>query len=161
MQPSKFRTPRLELVLEDTEAVLARIDALPAADRAQVSPAWLEQLQSTPPSPWTHGFAIQEPLSGETVGNCAFKGPPNEAGLVEIAYAIDPEWQGRGYAKEAAAALVELAYQLGASVVIAHTLPETNASTSVLKSCGFEHRGEVVDPEDGLVWRWQHCPRAA
>jgi ribosomal-protein-alanine N-acetyltransferase len=141
--------------------VLARIEALPAADRAQVSPAWLEQLQSNPPSAWTHGFAIREPLSGKTVGSCAFKGPPNEEGLVEIAYAIDPEWQGRGYAKEAAAALVELAYQLGASVVIAHTLPETNASTSVLKSCGFEHLGEVVDPDDGLVWRWQHRPRSA
>jgi hypothetical protein len=25
----------------------------------------------------------------------------------------------------------------------------------VLRRCGFEQAGEVIDPEDGLVWRWQ------
>jgi RimJ/RimL family protein N-acetyltransferase len=158
MQPLILKSPRLELVLEDTQMVLARIEAWPAADRAQVSLSWLEQLQSNAPSPWTHGFAIRELPSGDAVGSCGFKGPPDEAGLVEIAYAIEPACQGRGYAKEAAAALVEFAYQFGASVVIAHTLPEAGPSTSILKSCGFEHVGEVVDPEDGPVWRWQHRP---
>jgi hypothetical protein len=30
-----------------------------------------------------------------------------------------------------------------------------NASSTVLRRCGFERAGEVIDPEDGLVWRWQ------
>jgi ribosomal-protein-alanine N-acetyltransferase len=34
------------------------------------------------------------------------------------------------------------------------TRPEYNASGRVLTACGFERTGEVVDPEDGLVWRW-------
>jgi ribosomal-protein-alanine N-acetyltransferase len=40
-------------------------------------------------------------------------------------------------------------------LVRAHTLPEPNASTRVLQKCGFVHVGEVMDPEDGRVWRWQ------
>lgn len=40
----------------------------------------------------------------------------------------------------------------------AHTLPERNASTSVLTKAGFEKLGEVVDPDDGLLWRWERDP---
>jgi RimJ/RimL family protein N-acetyltransferase len=40
-------------------------------------------------------------------------------------------------------------------VVRAHTLPELNASARALTKCGFKRVGEVVDPEDGLVWRWE------
>ena len=28
------------------------------------------------------------------------------------------------------------------------------AATRVLK-CGFRYTGEVIDPEDGLVWSWE------
>jgi len=157
MHPLILKTPRLELLLEDTEAVLKRIEELPDADRAEVSPAWIEQLRSNPPNAWTHGFTVREIVSGLVVGSCGYKGPPSEAGVVEIAYGIDPAWRGRGYAKEAAAALVQFAYQSGASMVLAHTLPESSPSTSVLKSSGFEYMGRVVDPEDGPVWQWKHC----
>jgi RimJ/RimL family protein N-acetyltransferase len=76
--------------------------------------------------------------------------------MVEIAYGIHPDQQGRGYATEAAAALVSYAFtQSNVRLIRAHTLPEPNASTRVLTKCGFKHIGEVVDPEDGLVWRWE------
>ena len=39
--------------------------------------------------------------------------------------------------------------------IIAHTLPETNASTRVLEKAGMTFVGEVIDPEDGRVWRWE------
>jgi RimJ/RimL family protein N-acetyltransferase len=52
--------------------------------------------------------------------------------------------------------LVELARRSAAvRRVIAHTLPETNASTRVLEKVGMTFVGEVMDPEDGRVWRWQ------
>jgi hypothetical protein len=35
------------------------------------------------------------------------------------------------------------------------TLPEENASNKALKRNGFGFAGEVDDPEDGLVWRWE------
>jgi RimJ/RimL family protein N-acetyltransferase len=70
-----------------------------------------------------------------------------------------PGSEGRGYATEAAAALVDFAQRdARVRVVRAHTLPERNASTRVLTKCGFELRGEVIDPEDGLVWRWERTP---
>jgi [ribosomal protein S5]-alanine N-acetyltransferase len=56
-------------------------------------------------------------------------------------------------------ALVEFAAaDQGVRIVRAHTLPERNASTRVLEKCGFEFTGEVVDPEDGPVWRWERPP---
>ena len=152
-------TASLRLVLETTESMLARIDALSPADRAQVSPAWLEQMRTSPPSAWTHGFAMVDRATNAAVGSAGFKGPPAD-GMVEIAYGVDPEYQGRGYAKEAAAALVDFAFSNGdVRVVRAHTLPEKNASTSVLTACGFEFLGQVMDPDDGLVWRWELAAR--
>ncbi len=54
-----------------------------------------------------------------------------------------------------AAALVEIARSLGSvTEVVAHTLPEANASTRILDRIGFACVGTVVDPEDGPVWRW-------
>ena len=90
------------------------------------------------------------------IGNVGFKGPPDERGMVEIAYGIVPAFQGRGYATEPAAAAVAFAFGYGrVHLVQAHTLPTPNASTRVLGKCGFVHSGEVVHPEDGLVWRWE------
>jgi len=150
-------TPRLRLVLESTESVLARIDALDPADRAEVSPDWLAQMRTSTPSAWTHGFAVVERATNASVGSAGFKGPPAD-GTVEIAYTVHPERRGRGYAKEAAAALVDFAFSNDdVQVVRAHTLPERNASTSVLTACGFELLGEVMDPEDGRVWRWERA----
>jgi [ribosomal protein S5]-alanine N-acetyltransferase len=94
--------------------------------------------------------------TGIAIGKCGFKGPPAADGVVEIAYGVDPDQQGKGYATEAAEALV--IYAFGDSrvrTVRAHTLPEGNASTRVLTKCGFRYIGEVIDPEDGLVWRWE------
>jgi RimJ/RimL family protein N-acetyltransferase len=76
--------------------------------------------------------------------------------MVEIAYGIVSDHQGKGYATEAAHALVDFAFRSGlVRLVLAHTLPESNASARVLIKCGFSHIGEVIDPEDGLIWRWE------
>lgn len=126
-----------------------------------VSPAWLTALRSaTGADPWRHGFFIVDPARREVVGTAGFKGPPGAEGVVEIAYGVAPEYQGRGYATEAASALVEFALNDSrVQTVRAHTLPEPNASTRVLTKNGFRHLGEVIDPEDGRVWRWE-LPRS-
>ena len=150
-------TERLDLVLESTEAVLARVEAMPAADRAEVSPDWLARLRaSAAASPWTHGFSMVERAGGAVVGSCGYKGPPGPDGVVEIAYGVEPSHQRRGYATEAARALVALAFDdRSVRLVRAHTKPGNGASDRVLARCGFVHVGEVVDPEDGLVCRWE------
>lgn len=158
--PLVIETSRLRLVLESTDAVLARIDRMSSGDRAEVSPEWLARMRDSSPTPWTHGFAIVERASRSNVGSCGFRGPPDEDGMVEIAYGIDEDQRGRGYAKEAAAALTDFALGAGARVVRAHTQPENGASAHVLVSCGFVPIGDVMDPEDGLVRRWE-LPRPA
>jgi len=93
------------------------------------------------------------------VGTCAYKGPPGPDGAVEIAYFTFPEYEGQGYATRMAALLTERAALSPAAVTVrAHTLPERNASARILEKLGFALLGEVVDPEDGQVWRWERAP---
>ena len=150
-------TENLELVLQSRDDVLTYLDSMPETDRAEVSPEWLARLDSAElASPWIHGFAIRQRADNEEVGRCGFKGPPEADGTVEIAYGIAPHHQGKGYATEAVMALTAFALEDEAvSTVRAHTLPKESASTSVLRKCGFELVGEVDDPEDGRVWRWE------
>jgi [ribosomal protein S5]-alanine N-acetyltransferase len=149
-----IETPRLTLVPQTVEQVRAMIVGMSAADRAEVSPAWLAMLDDPTVSAWTLGFSLVERESGAEVGTAGFKGPPAD-GIVELAYSVETALQGRGYATEAAAALANLALESGeVSVVWAHTLPGPNGSTRVLEKCGFRCWGEVSDPEDGVVWRW-------
>ena len=147
----------LTLILQSTEAILAWVDSLDEATRAEISPDWLDRIRtSTAPNPWTHGFTIVHRASGATIGNCAYKGPPDADASVEIAYGIDPEYQRRGFATEAAQALVDYALSSDeVRVVRAHTRPDGKASMRVLTKLGFTCIGEVLDPEDGLVLRWE------
>ena len=152
------QTPHLQLVPRSRDEVRADIEHMPPEMRKEVSPTWLAMLeQSAEIDPWIHGFTLIHQNSGTPVGSCGFKGPPDAAGMVEIAYAVHPEHQGKGYATEAAAALTSYALSSDqVRVVRAHTLPVNNASTRVLTKCGFQKIGEAIDPDDGLVWRWEH-----
>jgi RimJ/RimL family protein N-acetyltransferase len=159
MKPERLRTQSLTLVPLTKAETLAMIEAMSPEERAEVSPAWLAQLNaSATQDPWTHGFSIELRECGAVIGKAAFKGPPTADGVVEIAYGVDPDHQGKGYATEAAGALTAFALASGqVRTVCAHTLPEPNASTRVLTKCGFSFIGETIDPEDGLVWRWEKC----
>lgn len=112
-------------------------------------PAGIDELH------WGGYLAVDEDTR-EVVGSCAFKSPPTDEGAVEIAYFTYPGFEGRGYATSMARKLIALA-RGSATVkqIIAHTLPEPSASTRVLEKVGMSFVGEVIDPEDGRVWRWQ------
>jgi RimJ/RimL family protein N-acetyltransferase len=132
------------------------IDAMTSYEKAQLSADWLALFEaSTAADPWVHGFSAVHRDSGTVVGTGSFKGPPSH-GVVEIAYGISPHHRGKGYATEVAEALAAYAFSFSdVRTVRAHTLPEPNASTRVLAKCGFTRVGDVVDPEDGLVWRFE------
>ena len=127
------------------------------AEKAQLSADWLARLEhAMSVDPWILGFSFLRRDDNVVVGKGGFKGPPGDDGVVEIAYGIFPDHQGRGYATEGADALSAFAFSSGkVRVVRAHTLLEANASAQVLTKCGFLHIGQVIDPEDGLVWRWE------
>jgi RimJ/RimL family protein N-acetyltransferase len=178
---TELDTPRLTLIASTPEQLLALIEqpggerfeeiaALTPADglrgfyvSSEVSPQWLAALRNAVgqgPDPWRHGFWVVEKSSGQIVGGAGFKGAPDPEGMVEIAYGIVPSREGRGYATEAARALIHFATSdPRVRLLRAHTRPEANASTRVLTKCGFVHIGDVVDPEDGPVWRWERSAR--
>jgi RimJ/RimL family protein N-acetyltransferase len=128
---------------------------------ADVSPEFEAMLRADAgEEPWSWGFAAVLEQVGLVVGTAGFKGPPMLDGIVEIAYAVVPDYQGRGLATQMAGNLVSLAMQdERVRLVRAHTLPTNNASTRVLAKNGFTHIGEFVDADDGLVWRWE-LPKA-
>lgn len=116
-------------------------------------PVLLDGVRTHGPSMWgPHLFFDGD---GVLVGLGGFKGPPH-GGFAEVGYAVAPARQGRGIATQATTSMIEQARHEGLERVIAHTLPEQNASTTVLERCGFSRAG--VDLEagvDGEVWRWE------
>jgi RimJ/RimL family protein N-acetyltransferase len=107
-------------------------------------------------SPWI-GYLAVDKSSKTIVGTCAFKGGPNQEKNVEIAYFTFPDHEGKGYATAMAHTLIQIALSHPeAPHIIAHTLPHHNASTKVLQKVGMQFVGDVIDPEDGPVWRWEY-----
>jgi RimJ/RimL family protein N-acetyltransferase len=157
MSPTSIQTKSLRLVPKTLEEARAMFEAMSPPEKAMVSADWLARLHAaTSPDVWAHGFSLMLLEDDTVVGHAGFTKPPAADGVVEIGYGIAPDHQGRGFATEAAEALVAFAFRSGrVRVARAHTLPETNASTRVLTKCGFQHLGEILDPEDGLVWRWE------
>src|ERR1700730_9362960 len=99
--------------------------------------------------PWVSYIAVN---SGQAVGGGAFVGSPRE-NRVEIAYFTLPEFEGRSYATQTATELIAIARGTIPSIVItALTLPEQNASTTILRRLGFSLFGNARDPDAGDVW---------
>jgi ribosomal-protein-alanine N-acetyltransferase len=153
----------LRALLEGTDAFESRF-GLRVADGVreflagpEVSAEFLERLNSSAAADlWRDGFAVVHLADNAVIGLCSFTGPPGADEMVEIAYGIAPAYQNRGYAGEAARALIAYAFASGrVRTVRAHTLPQHNASTHVLLKCGFTLIGEVMHSEDGPVWRWE------
>ena len=94
-------------------------------------------------------------LGGVPVAMGGFKGPPAPDGTVELGYLTFTDHQGQGHATAMARFLVAKAREHGIADVIAHTLPETNASTRVLEKNGFFRDGMGLDDDVGEVWRWR------
>ena len=69
----------------------------------------------------------------------------------EIAWIIGVRWQGRGYASEAAQALVGWLGRIGVSEIVAYVHPDHAASAAVAARAGLVATDEIQDSE--RVWR--------
>lgn len=102
--------------------------------------------------PWIGYLATSEV---GPIGVCGFKSAP-VSGRVEIAYGTMPGHEGRGVATAMASELVKIAGEEDSSLIVfAQTLPENNASTSILTKLGFRMIGPIEHDEDGTVWEWE------
>ena len=73
-------------------------------------PSLLEPLLTDPNATIWGIYAIVDRGRGWLVGDVGFKGRPDEKGAVKIGYKVLPTMRPRGFAGEAAAALVEWAF---------------------------------------------------
>jgi RimJ/RimL family protein N-acetyltransferase len=85
------------------------------------------------------------------VGRAGFHGPPDENGMVEVGYAVDPDRRRQGYGRAALAALLgRAAGDESIRVVRASVSPGNVASLGLIASFGFVQVGEQWDEDDGL-----------
>lgn len=158
---------RLTLVAATPELVAADLQGAGAfgeAISAQVPENWppelyestamrvaLEQMQDPAEHGWSIWYLLTKTnLPASVVGICGFKGKPDQAGSVEIAYSVLSQFRARGYATEAVARLVIWAFSHQNVVeVTAETLPYLRQSIRVMEKNGLKFVGP--GSEQGVV----------
>ncbi len=107
-------------------------------------------------------FAVELKENHKMIGHLYFaRVEPTEWQTYELGYIFNPSFQGKGYATEAAAALVDHAFtQLGVHRILARCDPENVASWRLLEKVGFIREGHFKqnhffnrDENGNPLWR--------
>lgn len=102
---------------------------------------WLYELEHYT---FRHFFAITQRLSGEIIGFCGVGGIGYDRSENEIFYSIGKPYWGKGYATEAAAAVLKYAFeQLGLFNIIGVVHPDNIASRKVMEKIGLQKVGVI------------------
>ena len=126
----------------------------------------LEQMRDDPEvEEWLVRAVVLRP-DARVVGHAGFHGPPGvnaleKPGFIEIGYTVFAPFRGRGYATEAALALMGWAgARGGVEGFVASVAPENEPSLAIVRKLGFVPVGERWDQEDGLelVWELRGAP---
>lgn len=96
-------------------------------------------------------WAVQLRATGQLAGALLLKSIPasgssvplQPSGDTEIGWHFHPDHWGRGYASEAAAAVLEYAFDNGLEEVVAVTAPANLASQKVCERIGMRHAGKT------------------
>jgi RimJ/RimL family protein N-acetyltransferase len=138
----------------EAELGLRLPDGFPGDDLEGLFRLRLGQLEADPGSRrWlVRALVLRE--EGAIVGHAGFHGPPGSFGLdpgkAELGYTVFPPFRGRGYATEAAVALMDWALGEGVSQFVASVGPWNGPSLAIVRKLGFVQTGEQWDEEDGL-----------
>jgi RimJ/RimL family protein N-acetyltransferase len=121
-----------------------------------------EQVDHDPASAaWVTGIVVDDEQS-LAVGAAGFHGPPDDSGMVEIGYRIDPLYRRRGYARAALVSLLARAErEPEVHRVRVSIRPDNLPSSQLALQYGFQQVGEQWDDVDGLeiVYElaWDHA----
>jgi RimJ/RimL family protein N-acetyltransferase len=125
-------------------------DTGPDAVRADIE-------EMAPRHPGEPGGWVQYTLllrdTGELVGDVGMSAVDDEPGVIKVGYTVDPAHQGRGYATEAIAALIDYAFDvLEAEVVRAHADADNTPSIRVMEKNGLTLQDRWTVTEGGETW---------
>lgn len=150
-------TPRLELIAPTAELARAAAADRASLDRllsARIPASWPPELMADHLEAFARRIEADPALQGwlpwywvtraerVLIGNGGFGAAPGPDGSGKFGYAIVAEHQGRGYATEAVAALLDWAFaHPGLTLVVADTYPELIRSIRVLQKNGFRYAG--------------------
>jgi [ribosomal protein S5]-alanine N-acetyltransferase len=100
--------------------------------------------------PWVTGVLVDDE-TGEVVGGAGFHAAPDDTGMVEAGYGVDPAYRRRGYARAALQLMIERARSDASVRVFRLTVsPDNAASLGLVAQLPFVEVGEQWDDEDGL-----------
>jgi RimJ/RimL family protein N-acetyltransferase len=105
-------------------------------------------------------FVVDEKASGRTIG---IVGPTYPEGWPEpeIGWTVLPEFEGRGYAAEAATRAISYAYDdLGWTTAMSAIFPGNERSCKLAGRLGARHEGAVEVKPYGMLDIWRHLPPA-
>jgi RimJ/RimL family protein N-acetyltransferase len=92
------------------------------------------------------GFALEERASGRFVGEVVLRWLSEESRQGEIGWSLHPEAQGKGYATEAAGALLRLGFEdMGLHRIVAECDPRNDGSIRVMQRLGMRREADHVD----------------
>jgi ribosomal-protein-alanine N-acetyltransferase len=99
-------------------------------------------------------MAIVEKEGDRFVGSCGMAPDDLDPRETQIFYVILPEYQGRGFASEAAAGLVEYAFtKLGVERLFASMAAENAASVKVAEKLGMKFEGSTEKEMNGVAYQ--------
>ena len=154
MSEAAIETSRLQLVLLPSEAISALLGGdrtaaekvvgfdLPHEIGGEPDRHFLKvQLQRLQQLPSERDWLVRLMLlqgTGSVVGSIGFHGPPSLIGRAEMGYAVLPPWRRRGYATEAALAMIEWAKKQGPSP------PRAEPRSLPFGEFGFGHKRNIL-----------------
>jgi ribosomal-protein-alanine N-acetyltransferase len=100
---------------------------------------------------WWSWLAVWREMR-EAVGSLGLAGKPNAEGQVVLGYSMYPASQGKGFATEAARAVMAWAFEHPEVATVRATVPTWNAtSIRVAEKLGMRRVGSGYDPEAGEI----------
>lgn len=131
------------------------LDDVVAAAR-QLCRTFIDAQSDEPRRKWQLAIALKD--SGELVGNCGIRVNAPEHREANIGYELNPQVWGRGYATEAAWAVVRFGFEeLDLHRIWAETVADNVGSTRVLDKLGMQREGHLRENKWFRDRWWDTC----